>query len=151
MCNTRNKKERPSFIFLFILALLLFNNQENICLLRRFSETSKEYRMSVVFIGDSYTLTMYLMEMNVGIEYLRGLFKCTELNKISNVNIVDPYNILVKAIALSSRKRIEVEDQTQLNKKVVTLNFSALQLQETFRAEGHYSYSLHTFPHLAHL
>jgi len=71
-------------------------------LLKRLSEVSEEYGMRVALIDEAYTSsTCPIHGYECGRRIARGLFKCTELNKVFNADIVGAYNILVKAITPS--------------------------------------------------
>jgi len=70
--------------------------------LRRVSEVSGEYGITVVLIDEAYTSsTCPVHGYGCGRRISRGLFKCTELNKVFNADIVGAYNILAKAITPS--------------------------------------------------
>ncbi len=71
-------------------------------LLRRMSEVSEEYGITVVFIDEAYTSTTCPVHGHgCGRRISRGLFKCTKLNKVFNADIVGAYNILVKGLSIT--------------------------------------------------
>jgi len=71
-------------------------------LLRRLSEVSEEYGITVVFVDEAYTSSMCpLHGYGCGKRISRGLFKCMRLSKVFNADIVGAYNILVRAITPS--------------------------------------------------
>jgi len=104
-------------------------------LLRRVSEVSGEYGMTVVFVDEAYTSsTCPVHGHGCGKRISRGLFKCTRLNKVFNADIVGAYNILVKAITPSPREGIGVmgwRPSPGLNKKDVAPNLPALARART--------------------
>jgi len=99
-------------------------------LLRRVSEVSEEYGITVVFIDEAYTsLTCPVHGYGCGRRISRGLFKCTRLSKVFNADIVGAYNILAKAITPSPRKGIGVTGRRPspgLNKLDVAPNLPTL-------------------------
>jgi len=71
-------------------------------LLRRLSEVSGEYGITVIFIDEAYTSsTCPVHGHGCGKRISRGLFKCTRLSKVFNADIVGAYNILVKASTIT--------------------------------------------------
>jgi len=71
-------------------------------LLRRVSEVSEEYGITVVFVDEAYTSTTCPVHGHgCGRRISRGLFKCTELNKVFNADIVGAYNILAKGLSIT--------------------------------------------------
>jgi len=71
-------------------------------LLRRVSEVSGEYGITVVLVDEAYTSsTCPVHGHGCGRRISRGLFKCTRLGKVFNADIVGAYNILAKAITPS--------------------------------------------------
>jgi len=64
-------------------------------LLRRLAEVCEEHGMAVVFVDESYTSSACPIHGNgCGKRVLRGLFKCTKLNRVFNADIAAAYNIL---------------------------------------------------------
>jgi len=71
-------------------------------LLRRLSEVSEEYGITVVFVDEAYSSSMCpLHGYGCGKRISRGLFKCMRLSKVFNADIVGAYNILVKASTIT--------------------------------------------------
>jgi len=71
-------------------------------LLRRLSEVGEEHGITVVFIDEAYTSTTCPVHGHgCGRRISRGLFKCTELNKVFNADIVGAYNILAKGLSIT--------------------------------------------------
>jgi len=109
-------------------------------LLRRVSEVSGEYGMTVVFIDEAYTSTTCPVHGHgCGRRISRGLFKCTRLNKVFNADIVGAYNILAKAITPSPRKGIGVtgwKPSPGLNKPDVAPNLPTLARAGTLALQG---------------
>jgi len=71
-------------------------------LLRRVSEVSEEYGITVVFVDEAYTSsTCPVHGYGCGRRISRGLFKCTRLNKVFNADIVGAYNILAEASTIT--------------------------------------------------
>jgi len=104
-------------------------------LLRRLSEVGEEYGISIIFVDESYTSSTCPIHGNgCGKRIMRGLFKCTKLNKVFNADIVGAYNILVKAITPSLLEGIGVrgwKPSQGLNGKDVALNLPALATLRT--------------------
>jgi len=101
-------------------------------LLRRLSEVSGEYGITVVLVDEAYTSsTCPVHGHGCGRRISRGLFKCTRLSKVFNADIVGAYNILAKAstITPSPRKGIGVTGRRPspgLNKLDVAPNLPTL-------------------------
>ena len=77
--------------------------------IKRLSEVSEEYGIKVQLVDESYTSSTCPIHGNgCGKRIVRGLFKCTRLNKVFNADIVGAFNILDKAITPSPRKGIGV-------------------------------------------
>jgi len=75
-------------------------------LLRRVSEVSEEYGITVVFVDEAYTSsTCPVHGYGCGRRVSRGLFKCTRLNKVFNADIVGAYNILIKSVSITPSPR----------------------------------------------
>jgi len=71
-------------------------------LLRRVSEVSWEYGVTVVLVDEAHTSTTCPVHGHgCGRRISRGLFKCTRLNNVFNADIVGAYNILVKGISIT--------------------------------------------------
>jgi len=100
-------------------------------LLRRLSEVSEEYGITVVFVDEAYTSSMCpLHGYGCGKRISRGLFKCTRLSKVFNADIVGAYNILVRAITPSPLAGIGVMGRRPgpgLNETDVAPNLPALK------------------------
>ena len=59
----------------------------------------EEYGIKVVFVDEAYTPShCSLHECECGKRIFKGVFKCTTLNKVFNVDVVGTYNILAKGI-----------------------------------------------------
>jgi len=97
--------------------------------IERLKEVAEEYGMTVVPTDESYTSsTCPVHGDSCGKRIVRGLFKCSSLNKVFNADVVGALNILRKSIT-PSPSRIGVTDwkpSLGLNEKDVALNLSAL-------------------------
>ena len=97
--------------------------------IKRLSEVSEEYGIKVQPVNEAYTSsTCPIHGSKCGNRIVRGLFKCTMLNKVFNADIVGAFNILRKSIT-PSPSRIGVTGRKPnpgLNEKDVALNLSAL-------------------------
>jgi len=109
-------------------------------LLRRVSEVSEEYGMTVVFIDEAYTSsTCPVHGYGCGRRISRGLFKCTRLSKVFNADIVGAYNILTKAITPSPREGIGVTGRRPgpgVNETDVPPNLPTLTRARTLALQG---------------
>jgi len=71
-------------------------------LLKRLSEVSKEYEITVIFVDEMYTSSSCPIHGNgCGKRVSRGLFRCTKLDKVFNADIVAAYNILIKGLSIT--------------------------------------------------
>jgi len=101
-------------------------------LLRRLSDVSEEYGISIIFVDEMHTSSSCPVHgYGCGKRISRGLFKCTRLNKVFNADIVGAYNILIKGISItpSPRKGIGVtgwRPSPGLNEADVAPNLPAL-------------------------
>jgi len=97
--------------------------------IKRLSEVAEEYGIVVVPVNESYTSsTCPIHGSKCGKRIVRGLFKCSTLNKVFNADVVGALNILRKSIT-PSPKRIGVTGRKPdpgLNERDVALNLSAL-------------------------
>ena len=77
--------------------------------IERLTEVAEEYGMKVEEVDEAYTSsTCPIHGDSCGKRIVRGLFKCSSLNKVFNADIVGAFNILRKAITPSPRKGIGV-------------------------------------------
>ncbi len=73
-------------------------------LLRRISEVAEEYGITVIYVNEAHTSSKCpLHGENCGKRIMRGLFKCTTLNKVFNADLVGAYNILISPSPARSR------------------------------------------------
>jgi putative transposase len=71
-------------------------------LLKRIAEFAEEYGVDVVYVDESYTSSRCPLHGDgCGVRIIRGLFKCTKLNKVFNADIVAAHNILMTEITPS--------------------------------------------------
>ena len=75
--------------------------------IERLRNVAEEYGMEVILVNEAHTSsTCPIHGKGCGDRIMRGLFKCTTLNKVFNADIVGAINILKKSITLSpSRDR----------------------------------------------
>ena len=103
--------------------------------IKRLTEVAEEYGMAVILVDESYTSSMRPIHGDsCGKRIVRGLFKCSLLNKVFNADVVGAFNILRKAITPSPRKGIGITGRKPdlgLNEKNVALNLSALMAPRT--------------------
>jgi len=95
----------------------------------RLKEVAEEYGMTVIEVDEAYTSsTCPIHGDKCGNRIVRGLFKCTILNKVFNADVVGAFNILKKSIAPSpSRDRgNRLKIQPGVERKDVTPNLSAI-------------------------
>jgi len=100
----------------------------------RLKEVAEEYGMIVEEVDEAYTSsTCPVHGDSCGKRIVRGLFKCTILNKVFNADVVGAFNILRKSIAPSpSRDRgNRLNTQPGVEHKDVTPNLSALSRVRT--------------------
>ncbi len=65
-------------------------------LLKRISEVSEEYGITVIYVNEAHTSQTCPIHGNgCGVRIRRGLFKCTTLNKAPNADLVGAYNVLI--------------------------------------------------------
>jgi putative transposase len=65
-------------------------------LLKRIYEVAEEYGITVVYVNEAHTSSKCPIHgEKCGNRVKRGLFKCTELNKVFNADLVGAYNILI--------------------------------------------------------
>jgi len=68
-------------------------------LLKRIVEVLEEYGIVAHFVNEAYTSSKCpLHGKGCGKRIVRGLFKCTRLNKVFNADLVAAYNILIRGI-----------------------------------------------------
>ena len=103
-------------------------------MIERLTEVAEEYGMSVEEVDESYTSTTCPIHGDsCGKRIVRGLFRCTILNKVFNADVVGALNILKRAIT-PSPSRIGVtgwKPSQGRNEKNVALNLPALMAPKT--------------------
>jgi len=68
-------------------------------LLRRIAEVAEEYGIDVIYVDERSTSSRCpLHGDNCGIRVYRGLFRCTQLNRIYNADVAAAYNILLTSV-----------------------------------------------------
>jgi len=106
-------------------------------LLRRLSEVSEEYGVTVIFVDESYTSsTCPIHGDKCGKRITRGLFKCSKLGKVFNADIAAAYNILIKGLTITPNPLEEVgvtgwRPSPGLNETDVAPNLPALATPKT--------------------
>jgi putative transposase len=63
---------------------------------QRLKEFTEEYGITVIYVNEAHTSSECSIHgERCGSRVKRGLFKCTKLNKVFNVDLVGAYNILI--------------------------------------------------------
>ena len=68
-------------------------------MIKRLTEVAEEYGMTVIPTNEAYTSSTCPVHVDsCGKRIVKGLFKCSTLNKLFNADIVGALNILLKSI-----------------------------------------------------